>query len=318
MRPHSGLLTALPAALALLSAGPASAQRSAADQKIDSLVARMTLAGTLGQRNQLSVNQQPTPEQLALVRKGLVGSFLNLTGAAVTRDAQDIAVTESRLHIPLIFGHDVIHGYRTIFPIPLGEAASCDPDAAEAAARVAAREAAAAGVDWTFAPMVDIARAPRWGRIAEGSGEDPYLGSAVAPARGSGLQRGNWSAPDVGLATVKHLAACGGAEGGRDYNTVELSERTLREGYLPPYRAALDAGAGSVMTSFNEIGGIPSTASPWLMTTVLRREWGFHGFVVSDWTAVEELPHHGVAGSRADAGKLAPEAGVDMDMASRT
>src|SRR5947199_2235804 len=317
MRPHSGLLTALPAALALLSAGPASAQRSAADQKIDSLVARMTLEEKLGQLNQLSVDQQPTPEQLALVRQGLVGSFLNLTGAAATRDAQRIAVTESRLHIPLIFGHDVIHGYRTIFPIPLGEAASWDPEAVQAAAHVASREAAAAGVHWTFAPMVDIARDPRWGRIAEGSGEDPYLGAAMAAARGRGLHGADPRSPDAVLATVKHFAAYGGAEGGRDYNTVDLSERTLREVYLPPYRAAIDAGAGSVMTSFNEIGGIPSTASPWLMTTLLRREWGFKGFVVSDWTAINELLNHGVAGTRADAGKLALEAGVDMDMVSR-
>jgi len=317
MRPHSGFLMALPAALALFSAGTASAQRSAAEQNIDSLLARMTLEEKLGQLNQLSVDNQPSTEQLELVRKGLVGSFLNLTGAAATRDAQHIAVTESRLRIPLIFGHDVIHGYRTIFPIPLGEAASWDPEAVEAAARVAAREAAAAGVHWTFAPMVDIARDPRWGRIAEGSGEDPYLGSAMAAARVRGFQGADPRAPDAVLATVKHFAAYGGAEGGRDYNTVDLSERTLREVYLPPYHAALDAGAATVMTSFNEIGGIPSTASPWLMTTLLRREWGFRGFVVSDWTAVAELLNHGVAGTRADAGKLALEAGVDMDMVSR-
>src|SRR5881398_3381687 len=317
MRPHSGFFMALPAVLALFSAGPASAQRSAAEQKLDSLLARMTLEEKLGQLNQLSVDNQPTPEQLAMVRKGLVGSFLNLTGAAATRDAQHIAVTESRLRIPLIFGHDVIHGYRTIFPIPLGEAASWDPEAVEAAARVAAREAAAAGVHWTFAPMVDVARDPRWGRIAEGSGEDPYLGSAMAAARVRGFQGADPRAPDAVLATVKHFAAYGDAEGGRDYNTVDLSERTLREVYLPPYHAALDAGAATVMTSFNEIGGIPSTANPWLMTTLLRREWGFKGFVVSDWTAVAELLNHGVAGSRADAGKLALEAGVDMDMVSR-
>ena len=259
MRPLSGFLMALPAALALVGAGPASAQRSA-EPKIDSLLARMTLEEKLGQLNQLSVDQQPTPEQLALVRKGSVGSFFNLTGAAATRDAQHIAVTESRLRIPLIFGHDVIHGYRTIFPIPLGEAASWDPEAVEAAARVAAREAAAAGLHWTFAPMVDIARDSRWGRIAEGSGEDPYLGSAMAAARVRGFQGTDPRAPDAVLATVKHFAAYGGAEGGRDYNTVDLSERTLREVYLPPYQAALKAGAGSVMTSFNEIGGIPSTA----------------------------------------------------------
>ena len=293
------------------------AQTPATERKITSLLARMTLEEKLGQLNQLSVDNQPTPEQLALVRKGLVGSFFNLTGAAATRDAQRIAVTESRLRIPLIFGHDVIHGYRTIFPIPLGEAASWDPEAVEAAARVAGREAAAAGLHWTFAPMVDIARDPRWGRIAEGSGEDPYLGSAMAAARVRGFQGADPRAPDAVLATVKHFAAYGGAEGGRDYNTVDLSERTLREVYLPPYQAALKAGAGSVMTSFNEIGGIPSTANPWLMTTLLRREWGFRGLVVSDWTAVAELLNHGVAGSRAEAGKLALEAGVDMDMVSR-
>ena len=293
------------------------AQTPATERKITSLLARMTLEEKLGQLNQLSVDNQPTPEQLALVRKGLVGSFFNLTGAAATRDAQRIAVTESRLRIPLIFGHDVIHGYRTIFPIPLGEAASWDPEAVEAAERVAAREAAAAGLHWTFAPMVDIARDPRWGRIAEGSGEDPYLGSAMAAARVRGFQGADPRAPDAVLATVKHFAAYGGAEGGRDYNTVDLSERTLREVYLPPYQAALKAGAGSVMTSFNEIGGIPSTANPWLMTTLLRREWGFRGLVVSDWTSVAELLNHGVAGSRAEAGKLALEAGVDMDMVSR-
>src|SRR5947209_11593142 len=317
MRPHGGFVTALPATLTLLVAGVASAQRPSAEPKIDSLIARMTLEEKLGQLNQLSVDGQPNAEQLALVRKGLVGSLFNLSGAAATHDAQQVAVTESRLHIPLIFGQDVIHGYRTIFPIPLGEAASWDPEAVQAAAHVAATEAAAAGVHWTFAPMVDIARDPRWGRIAEGSGEDPYLGSAMAAARVRGFQGTDPRAPDAVLATVKHFAAYGGAEAGRDYNTVDLSERTLREVYLPPYRAALDAVAATVMTSFNEIGGIPSTASPWLMTTLLRREWGFKGFVVSDWTAVAELLNHGVAGRSCDAGKLALEAGVDMDMVSR-
>jgi len=308
---------ALPIALALGGVAAASAQQPRAEQKIDSLVARMTLEEKLGQLNQLSVDGQPNAEQVALVRKGLVGSLFNLTGAAATHDAQQVAVTDSRLHIPLIFGQDVIHGYRTIFPIPLGEAASWDPDAVQAAAHVAAAEAAAAGLHWTFAPMVDIARDPRWGRIAEGSGEDPYLGSAMAAARVRGFQGSDPRAPDAVLATVKHFAAYGGAEGGRDYNTVDLSERTLREVYLPPYHAALDAGAATVMTSFNEIGGIPSTASPWLVTTLLRREWGFRGFVVSDWTSVNELVNHGVAATRADAGKLALEAGVDMDMVSR-
>src|SRR5205823_1766183 len=227
----------------------------------------------------------------------------NLTGAAATHAAQLVAVTDSRLHIPLIFGHDVIHGYRTIFPIPLGEAASWDPEAVQAAAHVAAAEAAAAGLHWTFAPMVDIARDPRWGRIAEGSGEDPYLGSAMAAARVSGFQGTDPRAPDAVLATVKHFAAYGGAEGGRDYNTVDLSERTLREVYLPPYHAAIDAGAGSVMTSFNEIGGIPSTASTWLMTTAVRRvlrakaalglfDDPYHGATVEHERAVLLAPEH--------------------------
>src|SRR5947208_2234926 len=316
MRPHSGFVTAFPAALALVLALPASAQRSA-EPKIDSLLARMTLEEKLGQMNQLSVDGQPSAEQLAMVRKGLVGSLFNLTGAGATHAAQLVAVTDSRLHIPLIFGHDVIHGYRTVFPIPLGEAASWDPEAVQAAAHVAAAEAAAAGLHWTFAPMVDIARDPRWGRIAEGSGEDPYLGSAMAAARVRGFQGTDPRAPDAMLATVKHFAAYGGAEGGRDYNTVDVSERTLREIYLPPYRAGVDAGAGSIMTSFNEIGGLPSHANRWLVTTLLRDEWKFSGFVVGDWTGVEELRNHGVAGSRADAGLVALEAGVDMDMVSR-
>src|SRR5881409_1480620 len=238
--------------------------------------------------------------QLALVRRGLVGGFLNVHGTDAAREAQRVAVTESRLKIPLLLGLDVIHGYRTIFPIPLAEAATWDPVTAESTARAAAREAAAAGVNWTFAPMVDIARDPRWGRIAEGSGEDPYLGSAMAAARVRGFQGRDLRAPDAVLATVKHFAAYGGAEGGRDYNTVDVSERTLREIYLPPYHAAVEAGAGSIMTSFNEIGGVPSHANRWLVTTLLRDEWKFSGFVVSDWTGVEELRNHGVAGSRAD------------------
>src|SRR6266566_276169 len=242
IRSRDSFLQLLLAFLALASAAPATAQRSSAARNIDSLLARMTLEEKLGQLNQLSVDSVPIPEDLDLVRKGLVGSFLNLTGAAATHDAQRIAVTESRLKIPLIFGYDVMHGYRTIFPIPLGETASWDPEAAEAAARVAA-----AGVHWTFAPMVDIARDPRWGRIAEVSGEDPYLGSAMAAARVRGFQGKDVRAPDAVLATVKVFAAYGGAEGGRDYNTVDLSDRTLREVYLPPYRAGIDAGAGTVM-----------------------------------------------------------------------
>src|SRR5437868_701172 len=316
MRPLSRCLTVLPAALILCAVRPLSAQRPAAEPKIDSLLARMTLEEKLGQLNQVSVDGQPNAEQLDLARKGLVGSFLNLAGADATHAAQHVAVTESRLHIPPILGLDVIHCYRTTFPIPLCEAASWDPEAVEAAAHVAAKEAAAAGVHWPCAPMVDIAPDPRWGRIAEGSGEDPYLGSAMAAARVRGFQGKDPRAPDAVMATVKHFAAYGGAEGGRDYNTVDVSERTLRQIYLPPFRAAVDAGAGSIMTSFNEIAGIPSHANRWLVTTLLRDEWKFRGFVVSDWTGIEELLAHGVAGSRADAGKLGLEAGVDMDMVS--
>src|SRR5213594_38787 len=293
------------------------AQTPAPRRNIDSLLARMTLEEKFGQLNLPSVDNRPSAEQLELLRKGLVGGFLNLTGAAATRETQRVAVTESRLGIPLLLGYDVIHGYRTTFPIPLAEASTWDPAAVEATAHAAAREAAAAGVNWTFAPMVDVARDPRWGRISEGAGEDPYLGSVLAAARVHGFQGADLRAPDAVMATAKHFAAYGGAEGGRDYNTVDVSERTLREIYLPPFRAAVDAGAGSIMTSFNEIAGTPSHANRWLVTALLRGEWKFSGLVVSDWTGVEELRGHGVAGSRADAGKLALETGVDMDMVSR-
>jgi beta-glucosidase len=312
------LLPALPLAVGLIGVGPVAAQQrtSPSDRRIDSLLARMTLEEKLGQLNLLTVDNRPTPEQLELVRHGRVGGFFNLLGAAATRAAQRVAVTESRLRIPLLLGYDVIHGYRTTFPIPLAEASSWDPDLAEATAHAAAREASAAGVTWTFAPMVDIARDPRWGRIAEGAGEDPYLGAAMAAARVRGFQGSDLRAQDAVLATAKHFAAYGGAEGGRDYNTVDVSERTLREIYLPPFRAAVDAGVGSIMPSFNEIAGTPSHANRWLLTTVLRGEWKFPGLVVSDYTAIAELQAHGVAGSRAEAGQLGLDAGVDMDMVS--
>lgn len=280
-----------------------------AAQNLNSLLARMTLEEKLGQLHLPSADQRATPAQLALVRRGLVGGFLNVVGMEAAREAQRAAVTESRLKIPLLLGLDVIHGYRTIFPIPLAEASTWNPDAAQATARLAGREARAAGINWTFAPMVDIARDPRWGRIAEGSGEDPYLGSIMGAARVRGFQESI-------LATVKHFAAYGGAEAGREYNTVDVSERTLREIYLPPFKAALDAGAASIMTAFNEISGVPSSAYPWLTDTLLRREWRFDGLVVSDWTSIAELMQHGVAGSRAEAGRLALAAGVDMDMVS--
>jgi len=280
------------------------------ERRIDSLLARMTLEEKVGQLNLPSVFGPVSPAQMDLVRKGLVGGLFNLDGAQAARDIQRVAMEQSRLHIPLLLGLDVIHGYRTIFPIPLAEAGTWDPEIAEATARSAAREARAAGVNWTFAPMVDIARDPRWGRIAEGSGEDPYLGSLMAAARVRGFQTSI-------LATAKHFAAYGGAEAGREYNTVDVSERTVRDIYLPPFKAAVDAGAGSIMSAFNEIGGVPSSANPWLTNTVLRGEWGFDGLVVSDWTSIAELIPHGIAATRADAGRLALAAGVDMDMVSQ-
>jgi beta-glucosidase len=269
----------------------------------------MTLEEKLGQLNLLSANGRASPEQMQLVRQGKLGGLFNVIGAENTTPVQRIAVTESRLKIPLLFGLDVIHGYRTIFPIPLAEAGSFDPEAAEATARAAGLEAAAAGINWTYAPMVDIARDPRWGRIAEGSGEDPHLGSLMAAARVRGFQQSI-------LATVKHFAGYGAAEAGREYNTTEISERTMREIYLPPFKAAVDAGVASVMSAFNDIAGVPASGNAWLTDTVLRREWRFPGFVVSDWTSVAELMPHGVAGSAAEAGRRALTAGVDMDMQS--
>ncbi len=301
LRPRYTLLTAL---FALLPLGTAGAQN------VDSLLAAMTLEEKLGQLNLLSAGGNASPEQTVLVRRGLVGGLFNVLGTENTRAVDRVATTESRLKIPLLFGLDVIHGFRTIFPIPLAEAGAFDPELAEATARAAGREAAAAGINWTFAPMVDIARDPRWGRIAEGSGEDPYLASLLAAARVRGFQESI-------LATAKHFAAYGAAEAGRDYNTADVSQRTLREVYLPPFKAAVDAGAATLMSAFNDIGGVPASGNAWLTDTVLRREWGFRGMVVSDWTSIAELIPHGVAASRAEAGRRALTAGVDMDMESR-
>ncbi|MBM2841319.1 MAG: glycoside hydrolase family 3 protein, partial [Bacteroidetes bacterium] len=297
------------------------AQVSAMDRTVDSLLVLMTLEEKCGQVNQIVAQWKDgisylTEENKEMIRRGRIGSLLGAAGASPIREMQRIAVDESRLRIPLMFGIDVIHGARTIFPVPIGEASTWDPELVEKSARVAAFEASAQGIQWTFAPMVDIARDPRWGRMVEGSGEDPYLGSVMAAARVRGFQGKNLSDSTSIMACAKHFAAYGGAEAGRDYNTVDISERTLRDVYLPPYKAAVDAGVGSLMTSFNEIAGVPSSGSKFLMTDVLRGEWGFKGFVVSDWTAVAELIPHGVAATRADAGQLAISAGVDMDMMS--
>ncbi|HXI24412.1 MAG TPA: beta-glucosidase BglX [Pyrinomonadaceae bacterium] len=279
----------------------------------------MTLEEKLGQLQQLDgeANGNYRPEHLELVRKGLLGSTLNVRGAARTNELQRAAIEQSRLQIPVLFGFDVIHGYRTIFPAPLGEASSWDPSIAETSAGIAAAEARAAGVHWTFAPMLDIARDARWGRIIEGAGEDPYLGSAFARARVRGFQGRDYSASDKVLACAKHWVAYGAAEAGRDYNTTDMSEGTLRQIYFPPFKAAVDEGVGTFMSAFNDLNGVPASANPFTLTKVLRGEWKFDGFVVSDYTAVQELIQHGLAADEAGAAQLALNAGVDMEMVSR-
>jgi beta-glucosidase len=290
------------------------------EQRVNALLAQMTLEEKLGQLQQLD-GEGPgnfRPEHVELVRKGLLGSTLNVRGAQRTNQLQRVAVNESRLKIPVLFGFDVIHGYRTIFPIPLAEASSWDPTLAERSAAVAAQEANNVGLRWTFAPMVDIARDPRWGRITEGAGEDPFLGAAFARARVRGFQGNDYGAADKILACAKHFVAYGAAEGGRDYNTTDLSENTLREIYLPPFKAAVDAGVGTLMSSFNAINGVPASANTFTLTKVLRDEWKFDGFVVSDYTSVRELINHGVAANEEQAAAAALNAGVDMEMVSRS
>ena len=313
-------------ALVVCSAGAQGLLNPATEKKIDALLGQMTLEEKIGQLNQYSSPFDmtgPAPSQGAQkraydqIRGGLVGSMLNVTGAEATRKAQQLAVENSRLKIPLIFGYDVIHGYKTIFPIPLGEAASWDPAAVERSARIAATEAAAAGLHWTFGPMVDVARDARWGRIMEGSGEDPFLGSQLAVARVRGFQGKDLAAVDTIAACAKHYAAYGFAEAGRDYNTVDISESTLRNVVLPPFKAAADAGAATFMNSFNEIGGIPATASVHLQREILKGEWGFKGFVVSDWGSIGEMVPHGFSDDLAHAAQQAIAAGSDMDMESR-
>jgi beta-glucosidase len=301
---------------------PAQTQRRSdaeIERKVDTLLGRMTVAEKLGQL-QLLDGDYPTgqarPQQMEMARKGLLGSTLNVRGAENVNAFQRAAL-ESRLKIPMLIGFDVIHGYRTIFPVPLGEAASWDLEAMERSAHIAAMESRAAGVAWTFAPMVDIARDPRWGRIVEGAGEDTYLGSLIAAARVRGFQGTDFSKPDRVMACAKHFAAYGAAEAGRDYNTTDMSERKLRGVYFPPFKAAVDAGVGSFMTSFNSLNGVPSTANPFLFKQVLRNEWKFNGLVVTDYTAVMELIKHGVAADESEAAMKALNAGIDMEMVSR-
>ncbi|NVD43426.1 glycoside hydrolase family 3 C-terminal domain-containing protein [Altererythrobacter sp. HHU K3-1] len=288
--------------------------------EIDVLLARMTREEKIGQLVQRmggrskALNSRLGPEELDRVRRGEVGSYLHVAGADPLRELQRVAVEESRLGIPLLFSMDVVHGYRTIFPVPIAMAASWDPEVAREHAEIAAREASAAGLHWTFAPMVDIARDPRWGRIVEGSGEDAYLGSRMAEAQVRGFQGSDLSAPDTIVAGTKHFGAYGAAEGGRDYAGAELGERSLRETYLAPFRAAAEAGTASYMTAFNAVDGVPTTGNAALLRDMLRGEWDWDGLVLSDWRAVEELMAHGVAADRSGAAALALRAGVDMDM----
>ncbi len=304
---------------ATLSPRVATSSQSETEKRIGALLARMTLAEKLGQLQQLDGEGNGTfrPEHPDLIRKGLLGSTLNVRGAKNTNQLQHVAMDESRLKIPVLFGFDVIHGYRTIFPIPLAEASSWDPESAQRSTSIAAQEARNSGVRWTFAPMLDIARDPRWGRITEGAGEDPFLGAAFARARVRGFQGADYSAPDKILACAKHWVAYGATEGGRDYNTTDMSENTLREIYFPPFKAAVDAGVGTVMSGFNDLNGVPVSANPFTLTKVLRGEWKFDGFVVSDYTSVKELINHGLAADDPDAARLALNAGVDMEMVSR-
>jgi beta-glucosidase len=294
---------------------------AAIERKVDALMAKMTLDEKIGQLNQYTSDRlatgplTPNSSKYQEIKDGKVGSMLNVKGAKETRMVQELAM-QSRLKIPLLFGLDVIHGYRVTFPIPLAEASSWDMGVIEKSTRVAGREAAAAGVHWAFAPMVDIARDPRWGRVMEGAGEDTYLASLIAAARVRGFQGNGLGSLDAVMACVKHFAAYGAAIGGRDYNAVDMSDRSLWETYLPPFKAALDAGAATFMNSFNELNGIPATGNSYLQRDILKGKWNFQGFVVSDWGSIGEMIQHGYARDSKQAAELAITAGSDMDMES--
>ncbi|MEH6745049.1 beta-glucosidase BglX [Hyphomonas sp.] len=327
MRAILRLLCAATLIGSLANAGSAMAEEpTAIESRVESLLAQMTLEEKIGQLIQLSNvgdTTGPLPDDEArrrnmeLVKAGLIGSMLNVVGVEEVRIVQDYAVNNSRLGIPLIFGFDVVHGHKTSFPIPLGEAASWDLELIEESARIAATEAAAQGLNWTFAPMADISRDPRWGRVMEGAGEDPYLGAEIAVARVRGFQGRDLSRPDTIAATVKHFAGYGFSESGRDYNTVDFSSTTLFNVVLPPFRAAVKrANARTVMNAFNIVNGIPSTGNTFLQREILKGEWGFDGFVVSDWASGLEMINHGFAADEHEAARLAMQAGSDMDMES--
>lgn len=290
------------------------------DRFIGNLMKKMTLEEKIGQLNlpvtgEITTGQAKSSDISAKIKRGEVGGLFNLKGVAKIKDVQELAVEESRLGIPLLFGMDVIHGYETIFPIPLGLSCTWDLSAIEESARIAAVEASADGISWTFSPMVDVSRDPRWGRVSEGNGEDPFLGAEIAKAMVRGYQGDNLKRNDEIMACVKHFALYGAPEGGRDYNTVDMSRQRMFNEYMLPYQAAVDAGVGSVMASFNEVDGIPATANKWLMTDVLRKQWGFSGFVVTDYTGIYEMIDHGI-GDMQEVAARAINAGVDMDMVS--
>ncbi len=313
--------TSSPALAASTAAVRSSLSDASSEKKLEALLQKMTLGEKVGQLVQYSAGQPTGPgtgrtDYDDMIRKGEVGALFNITTAREVNKYQRIAAEQSRLHIPLLFGLDVIHGFRTEFPIPLGLASTWDAVLVERTARVAAREASASGIRWTFSPVVDIARDARWGRMAEGSGEDPYLGEEMARAYVRGYQGARLDAADSIAACPKHFVGYGAAEGGRDYNSVELSEHTLRQFYLPPFHAAVDAGTASIMSAFNSLNGVPASANPFTLKNILRREWGFQGLVDSDWTSVAELVAHGIANDGAAAARKAFLAGVDMDMAS--
>lgn len=305
----------------LLTCFFAYSQQNTIEQKVDDVLGQMTLEEKIGQLNQYTGDQAATgpitinPDKQSEIKAGKIGSLLNILGSQHTRQYQELAM-QSRLKIPLLFGLDVIHGYKTTFPIPLAEAASWDLEAIELSARIAATEASASGIHWTFAPMVDIGRDPRWGRVMEGAGEDTYLGSKIAFARVKGFQGKKLDEINSVMACVKHFAAYGAAEGGRDYNSVDMSKRMLWETYLPPFKAALDAGAATFMNSFNDLNGIPATGNKYLLRDILKGKWGFEGFVVSDWGSIGEMIAHGYVKDSKEAALAAITAGTDMDMES--
>jgi len=285
---------------------------------VDALMKKMTLDEKIGQLNlpgagDITTGQASNSNIAGQIREGKVGGLFNIKSVEKIRDVQRVAVEQSRLKIPLIFGMDVIHGYQTVFPIPLGLSCTWDMQAIERSARIAAIEASADGINWTFSPMVDISRDPRWGRVSEGNGEDPFLASAIAKAMVHGYQGKDLGAANTIMSCVKHYALYGAAEAGRDYNTTDMSRMRMYNDYFPPYKAAVDAGVGSVMASFNEVDGIPATANKWLMTDVLRKQWGFKGFVVTDYTGINEMVDHGL-GNLQTVSSLALKAGIDMDM----